>query len=314
MVNMSFIAVDIGGTKLRAASYPSNSNEPIKELKIPTTREGESVFERVVTLINSIIPNGSVEAIGVALPGPVDPYKGIIYAAPNIQEWKDFPIADKLADQFHLPVYVDNDANLAGLAEWQFGAGIGYQHVLYLTISTGIGGGMITNGQILHGQRGLAAEVGHMMIDPDGPACGCGGVGHVESYANGPSIVRYVKEQIALGIKTSLASSTELSAKQIAKEAVEGDELSRSAFVRAGKYLGMAIANYLVLYDPSIIILGGGVTQAGDLLIEPLKRSLKERVLHPRYLEGLVITKAALGDEAGLLGALALIKMKSYTQ
>jgi glucokinase len=314
MVNMSFIAVDIGGTQLRAASYPSNSNDPIKELKIPTTHEGESVFERVVTLINSIWPDGQVEAIGVALPGPVDPYKGILFAAPNIQEWKDFPIADKLAHQFHKPVHVDNDANLAGLAEWKFGAGIGHQHVLYLTISTGIGGGMITNGQVLHGQRGLAAEVGHMMIDPDGPACGCGGVGHVESFANGPSIVRYVKEQIAVGIKTSHASSSELSAKQIAKAAIEGDELSRSAFARAGNYLGMAIANYLVLYDPSIIILGGGVTQAGDLLIEPLKRSLKERVLHPRYLEGLVITKAALGDEAGLLGALALVKMKSYTQ
>jgi len=314
MVGMSFIAVDIGGTQLRAASYPSNSNRPIKELKIPTTHEGETVFDRVVALIESIWPDEAVEAIGAALPGPVDPYKGIILAAPNIQEWKNFPIADKLVDQFHVPVYVDNDANLACLAEWQFGAGIGHQHVLYLTISTGIGGGVISDSQILHGQRGLAAEVGHMMIDPDGPACGCGGIGHVESFANGPSITRYVREQIALGIPTTLSSSSELTAKRIAKAAEEGDELAQSAFARAGSYLGMAIANYLVLYDPSIIILGGGVTQAGDLLIEPLKQSLKERVLHPRYLEGLVITKAALGDEAGLLGALALVKMKTQTQ
>ena len=311
MVGMSFIAVDIGGTQLRAANYSTNSNEPIKEIKIPTTQEGEPVFKRVVSLIHSIWPEVPVKAIGVALPGPVDPFKGIIFAAPNIQEWKDFPIAENLVDQFHVPVHVDNDANLAGLAEWQFGAGIGHQHVLYLTISTGIGGGVITDGQILHGQRGLAAEVGHMMIDPDGPPCGCGGIGHVESFANGPSITRYVKEQIALGKPSSLASASELTAKQIAKAANEGDELARSAFGRAGNYLGMAIANYLVLYDPSIIILGGGVTQAGDLLIEPLKRSLKERVLHPRYLDGLVITKAALGDEAGLLGALALAKMKS---
>jgi glucokinase len=158
-------------------------------------------------------------------------------------------------------VHVDNDANLAGLAEWQFGAGIGHQYVLYLTISTGIGGGMITNGQVLHGQRGLAAEVGHMMIDPDG-RCGCGGSVTVKPL---PMVLdhRYVKERIAVGIKHS--SSSELSAKQIAKAA--GGMSYPISFRTGGDYLGMAIANYLVLMiHPSSYLAG---CQAGDLLIEP---------------------------------------------
>ncbi len=308
---MSFIAIDIGGTQLRASSYGSESVKPIKQARIPTHDSGATVYDRLVQAIESVWPEDKVEVIGMASPGPLDPFKGVILATPNIREWKDFPVGPKLSERFKVPVYVDNDGNLAGLAEWKFGAGQGHHNLIYLTISTGIGGGIIVNDRLLQGFHGLAAEIGHMMIDPDGPLCGCGGFGHVESFANGPSIVRYVKEQMAAGKISILKSEPELSAKQIADAAQQGDELARSAFVRAGTYLGMAIANYLVLFDPSIIILGGGVSQAGNLLLDPIQESLKKRVLHPKYLEGLIITRAALGDDAGLLGALALARLKS---
>jgi glucokinase len=213
-----------------------------------------------------------------------------------------------------VPAHLDNDANLAGLAEWKFGAGKGHHDLLYLTISTGIGGGVILNDRLLQGHHGLAAEVGHMTIDPNGPLCGCGHRGHVEAFASGPSIVRYVNEQIAAGSKSSLRADASLSAQQVADAAIQGDSLANTAFARAGEYLGIAVANYLAILDPSIVIFGGGVSQVGDLLFKPFEESLHKHILHPRYLEGLVITKAALGDDAGLLGARALAELKSKVE
>ena len=155
------------------------------------------------------------------------------------------------------------------------------------------------------------AELGHMMVDPNGPLCSCGHPGHVESFSSGPAIVRYVKEQLAAGQKSTLQADPDLSPVQIADAALAGDSLSISAYERAGNYLGMAVANYLAIFDPSILIFGGGVSQVGDLLFKPFQESLRKYVFHLHYLDDLTITKAALGDDAGLLGALALARMKS---
>jgi glucokinase len=150
-----------------------------------------------------------------------------------------------------------------------------------------------------------------MIIDPDGPPCGCGQRGHIESFASGPSIARYVNEQLSAGEKSSLAGQTSLSTKQIAEAARAGDALAISAFERAGYYLGLAVANYLAIFDPSILIFGGGVSLVEDLLFKPFEDSLRKHTFHPHYLDNLTITRAALGDDAGLLGALALARMKS---
>jgi len=155
----------------------------------------------------------------------------------------------------------------------------------------------------------MGAELGHMLIDPNGPLCGCGHRGHIESFASGTAIARYVKEQINRGRQTSLQADPNLSTAQIADAAREGDPLAIEGFVRAGRYLGMAVANYLVTFDPSILIFGGGVSQVGDLLFNPFKESLNEHVIHTHYLDNLTITTAALGDDAGLLGALALARL-----
>lgn len=307
---MSYIvAVDIGGTQIRAAAYEPNRITPFAQKKTPTRASEPGVFGRLVQAIESVWQPGEVEAIGIASPGPLDPHTGTILDTPNIKEWINFPVGPRLYETFGVPVYLDNDANMAGLAEWQYGAGRGHDHLIYLTVSTGIGGGVISNGHLLQGFRGMGAELGHVIVDPNGPLCGCGHRGHVESFSSGPAIARYVAEQIKAGKESSLRFTPKPSAFQVAEAALRGDALALSAFERAGFYLGIAVANLLAIFDPSIVIFGGGASQAGDLLFKPFEASLRSHVFHPHYLDGLIITKAALGDDAGLLGALALAKL-----
>lgn len=306
------IAIDIGGTHIRVAAYePNGSVKPIAHTRTKSLAHTPGVFDRLVGAVESVWQSGQVSAIGIASPGPLDPYSGVILDTPNIPQWKNFPLAPKLSERFGVPVYLDNDANMAGLGEWQFGAGKGHSDLVYITISTGIGGGVISNNHLLQGYRGMGAELGHMLIDPDGPLCGCGKPGHVESFSSGPAIVRYVTQQVAAGQKTSLQADPNLTPAQISDAALIGDALATAAFERAGRYLGMAVANYLAIFDPSILIFGGGVSQVGDLLFKPFEDSLRKYVFHPHYLDNLTITKAALGDDAGLLGAFALARMKS---
>lgn len=305
------IAVDIGGTQIRVALYEPDSTKPVAHQRTRSLATQPGVYERLERAIESVWPQDGVKAIGIASPGPLDPHTGTILATPNIPEWQNFPLTAKLSQHFNVPVYLDNDANMAGLAEWQFGAGKGHRDLVYLTISTGIGGGVISNGCLLQGFHGMGAELGHMIIDPDGPLCGCGSHGHIESFSSGPSIARYVAEQLAAGQESSLRSQANISAAHIADAARAGDALAISAFKRAGHYLGIAVANYLAIFDPSILIFGGGVSQVGELLFKPFEESLRKHTFHPHYLDNLVITKAALGDDAGLLGALALARMKT---
>jgi glucokinase len=305
------VAVDIGGTHIRVAVYEPNSVLPIDHYRTRSHATEAGVYDRLVQAIEAIWPKGKVSAIGIASPGPLDPHTGTILATPNIPEWQNFPLAPNLCKHFDVPVYLDNDANMAGLAEWQYGAGKGHQDLVYLTISTGIGGGVISNGHLLQGFHGMGAELGHMIIDPNGPLCGCGYRGHVESFSSGPAIARYINEQISMGQKSTLLADPELNARQVAEAALQGDPLALSAFERAGHYLGIGVANYLAIFDPSILIFGGGVSQVGDLLFKPFEESLQKHTFHPHYLDDLIITKAALGDDAGLLGALALARMRS---
>ncbi|GAB4457411.1 MAG: ROK family protein [Anaerolineales bacterium] len=303
------IAIDIGGTHIRTAAYAPESITPLAHHKTRSLAQTPGVFDRLVEAVEAVWQEGKVSAIGIASPGPLDPHSGTILDTPNIPEWANFPLAPKLSARFGVPVYLDNDANLAGLAEWQYGAGKGHSDMVYLTISTGVGGGVISNNRLLQGYRGMGAELGHMIIDPNGPLCGCGQRGHVESFSSGPAIARYVGERIEAGDKTTLPSDPPLTPAQIADAARKGDPLAISAYRRAGEYLGIAVANYLAIFDPSILIFGGGVSQAGELLFQPFEESLRRHVFHPHYLDDLTITRAALGDDAGLLGALALARL-----
>ncbi len=278
----AIIAVDIGGTHLRAALYEPESTQPIVHQRVQTHTEEPGVYRRMEALIESIWPgDGKVEAIGVASPGPLDSHTGYILKTPNISEWQNFPLAPNLSQHFHVPAYLDNDANLAALGEWRFGAGRGHHHVLYLTISTGVGGGVIANDHLLQGYHGLATELGHTIVDPDGPPCSCGFAGHLESFSSGPAIVRYVRQELQAGAKSSLSLNEHLTARVIAKAANQGDELSVTAYRRAGEYLGIGVASFLHAFDPSIVIFGGGVSQVGPLLFELIQRQFEETCFPP---------------------------------
>jgi glucokinase len=306
----AIVAVDIGGTHMRAASYASGQLKPINQKRIETLATEPGGFDRLTRLIQDIWPQGEkVDAIGIASPGPLNPYTGYLLAPPNNPEWHNFPMAPNISNHFGVPAFLDNDANLACLSEYKFGAGRGHQDVLYITVSTGIGGGVIIKDRLLQGYHGLAAELGHSIVDPNGPICSCGYYGHLESFSSGPAIVKFVLGELEAGARSSLKPDANLSARGIAEAATQGDSLAISAYQRAGEYLGIGVASFLHAFDPSVVIFGGGVSRVGPLLFDSFNASLKKRVFHPRYLEDLVITTAALGDDAGLLGALALAQI-----
>ncbi len=306
------IAVDLGGTSIRAARFGPSGPPALAHVKIPTlASEGpEAVIGRIVDAIHQVAPAGAADLrVGIGAPGPLDPRRGVILEAPNLPGWVNLPLRDILQDRLGCPVAVGNDANLAALAEWRFGAGRGTQDMLYLTISTGIGGGVIMDGRLLVGHRGLAAELGHMTVDRDGPLCGCGHRGHLEALASGPAIARRAQELIEQGHPSCLVQrpgGTSLSAEAVGEAARDGDALARRVLQDAGEAIGLHLANLVHAFDPELIVLGGGVMQVGPLLLESIECSLRAHILHPAYLQGLRLVPAALGDDVGLIGAMVL--------
>jgi glucokinase len=304
-----YIAIDIGGTRMRAAAYPAEGFKPIHIERIASQAPGSTPQEKLVQLIQDVCPTGEkISSIGVAAPGPINPKAGVVYHAPNIAELRYFPLVEFLEEQIRVPVFLDNDANLATVGEWKAGAAIGHNHLVYLTISTGIGGGVISDGQLLHGVQGMAAELGHITVLPEGPLCSCGKQGHLEALASGPSITRWTEAEIQNSTVSSLQGNDKISAKTIAQAAQQGDKLALAAFQRAGYYVGIALANFLHTFNPSMIVFGGGVSRSGDLLLEPVKESLRDHIFDPKYLENFIVTTAQLGDDAGLIGALILAR------
>jgi glucokinase len=305
-----YIVSDIGGTQIRVASYDVESLNRINLKKIPTQAKGQLPVDRLIKLIQELKEGHTIKAIAVAAPGFLDPDLGIVYEAPNIPGWENYPLRKILEEVFNIPIFLGNDANLAALGEWKFGAGIGHSNLLYLTISTGIGSGAILNNNLLLGHKGLAGEFGHVTVLPDGPMCGCGKQGHIEAIASGTGILNYVNEQISAGRTTILSNLEKITGKDVNQAALNGDALAIEAYNRAGYYLGIALANFLHMLNPSIVIFGGGVSFSGELLFAPMRKSLEERLISPAYLDGLTITTAQLGDDVGLKGALALVVTK----
>jgi len=292
---------------MRAGSYTTKSSEPIQYNQIPTRSEGMPIEDRLVNLVESIWPEDyEVKSIAAACPGPLDPINGIIVEPPNIPEWRYFPIQEFLQSTFNIPTAINNDANLAAYGEWTFGAGKGHSNLIYLTISTGIGGGIILDNKLLSGVAGYAGEVGHMTINPQGPVCSCGKNGHLEAFASGPSIVRWIKSRLEDDSLREHFPEGDLTAKHISDAAESGNELAIAAYERAGKYIGLAIADLIHIFNTPLVIIGGGVSRAGDLLFEPIRKSVHESVISDAYLDNLQILPAALGDDSGLLGALVL--------
>ena len=296
---------------MRAAAYPRDGIQPLFHNKISTQNSKRTVFENLVDLIHSVWPEkADVAAISVACAGPLDPKTGFIFNTPNIPGWKDFPLGDKLKEIFPIPVLIGNDANLAAMGEWKYGSGVDHSDLIYLTISTGIGGGIISNNILLEGYNGLAAELGHITVQPDGAICSCGKKGHLEAVSSGLAIVDYVRQKVLAGNKSDLNMDNKISAYDVALAAHNGDELAVSAYNNAGYYLGQALASFIHIFNPSIIILGGGVANSGSLLFDPIIKKINSDIMDTIYLKNLEIVPAKLGDEAGLVGALVVARQK----
>lgn len=304
------MAVDVGGTHVRVALFPATAEHALIVERIPTQDPAAPLLERLEALMARLWPQDRpVRAIGVAAPGPLDPFQGVVYATPNIPEWRGLPLQRLLQDRFGVPVVLGNDANLAALGEWQFGAGRGHHHLLYLTVSTGIGGGVIVDDRLLVGAHGLGAELGHVPIMDDGPLCSCGRRGHLEALAAGPAIVRYVRHRRA-DLADRVSDVDSLTAADVAHLARQGVAPAMDAFRQAGTALGRALAGFLHIFNPTVVILGGGVSQSHDLLFPPLEQTMRAEVMDAHFLEDLTLTTACLGDAAGLMGALALARQQ----
>lgn len=240
----------------------------------------------------------------------MDARTGIVRFTPNIPGWTEVPLRDLMAGDFGVPTFVANDANLAALGEYRFGAGKGVRDLVYLTISTGIGGGILIDGRLFEGGQGLGGEVGHMIVEPNGPRCGCGGYGCLEAVASGTAIAREARVAVERGIPSALSQLADrpeaLTAREVVQAASQGDELARRILEQAGRYIGLAIVSLMYLFNPALVILGGSVAiGAGDLLMAPLRQTVRERSQRV-YWENTPIVPAALEDDVVLLGALAL--------
>jgi glucokinase len=245
----------------------------------------------------------------VASPGPLDPRQGIVLEAPNLSGWRDVPLAPRLSEALGTRVFLGNDANCAALGEFTYGAGREVRYLVYVTISTGIGGGVIDGGRLLEGATGAAGEVGHMTIDLAGPRCNCGNVGCWEALASGTGITAQARAALARGEPSSLAGHEHVSADLVTAAAHAGDPLARAIIDRAARATGFGLVNLAHLYDPELIVLGGGVLQAGDLILGPA-RQIFDTYAMPNYRRTCRITTAALGDDVGLYGAGALVHLR----
>jgi len=243
----------------------------------------------------------SVRAIGIGSPGPIDPFEGVVLEPENLPAWRNVPLVRIVEEEFGVPAFLDNDANVAALGEQWQGAGKGVGFFMCVTLGTGIGGGAVLDGKLLQGFNGNAAEIGHITIDYDGPPCPCGNRGCLELYASATGIVRRTKERMERERpETSLWEKFEnLTAKDISQAAHEGDEFARRMYEETGFLLGVGLVSAINLYNVEVIALGGGMAQAGEILFEPVRRTVRERAL-PGVRDKV---PSQLGDDAGLLGA-----------
>ncbi|MBI3733824.1 MAG: ROK family protein [Chloroflexi bacterium] len=301
------LAIDFGGTQTRAAVIDAEGRLLSRARADTRVWEGrDAVLARLLQTARNALaqaPQPSISAVGLSAPGPINPQTGLIYTAPNMPGWVNVPLSEILAAEFGVPVFAGNDANLAALAEARFGAGRNYRHIVYLTVSTGIGSGIISDGVLVTGKDGLAAEAGHLILEPDGPPCGCGGRGCLEALASGSSIARAAEARLAQGDDSVLqAKRGTVTSRLVAEAAQRGDRLAGEVFQRAATYLGLGVAALINLFNPQIIILGGGVTNAGDLLFDTVTRVALSRCM-PILSHGVQIVPAALRDDVGLRGA-----------
>jgi glucokinase len=319
------VGVDLGGTSIVVGTVPEDGSALYGFATQPTPVQAgpDAVADRMVELIRLSIDAtrrelGSgieVAGVGVGAPGPLDTARGIVIVAPNLG-WKDMPLRDHVAQATGLPATLENDANCATLGEWWRGAAQGARFVAGITIGTGIGGGIVLDGRIYHGASDVAAEFGHTTIDVTGRLCKCGNYGCLEAYASGPAIAARAVEEIQAGTPTAIPRYVEgdlaqITAQTVYQAANDGDELALEVVRDTVRFLGAGVANLVNILNPDVIVLAGGVTQAGDRLFAPLRLEVKRRAFRPA-VEACRIVPGALPGTAGVYGAVASFKVQRW--
>lgn len=311
IIKMRVISVDIGATNVRVALSTCDGKIVAKKKELTrTATDAKGVLTHIGALINSVAPNlEDVIGIAIGVPGPIDPWTGKLYEAWNLPELFNTPLKPFFEENLRVPVFFANDAHLAALGEHRFGAGRGVQNMVYMTISTGIGGGIIIDNHRLLGVRGLACEVGEQVFaNPEGgPATE---VKSLETLASGPNIAKHAIALLRQGrnslIREMVDELEEITGETVTSAARDGDSLAKEVLSWAGFYIGLALTNLIHIFNPELIVLGGGVLEAGDDLLQPVKETIHKYTM-TSVLADVRITRAKLGDDAGLLGGVALV-------
>ncbi|MEK7402159.1 MAG: ROK family protein [Gemmatimonadota bacterium] len=314
------IGVDLGGTKISAGAVSRDGSRIAGVRSIETQAElgAEGVVDRIIGLIEGVILDATQETgaarkdfigIGLGAPGPLDRKNGVVIVAPNLG-WRDFPLRDRVTSRLGLPATLDNDANCATVGEWWLGAARGGRNVVGITIGTGIGGGLIINGELYHGSSDVAGEIGHTTIDVNGRHCKCGNYGCLEAYASGPAIAVRAREALVREDTASALPSLvnnhldKITAEIVYMAAKQGDLLANEIVRDTARYLGAGIATLLNVVNPDVVVVAGGVTAAGEALFGPLRTEVRRRAFKPA-VEACRIVPAELPGTAGIVGAVA---------
>lgn len=308
------IGVDLGGTTLSvgAASRDGTRRAAMRTVATRAEEGADAVVGRIVAEVRRTVADlhashgatpGDVLGVGIGSPGPLDRHTGVVIVTPNLG-WRNFPLRDRVAEGTGLDATLDNDANCAALGEWWMGAARGGRHVVAFTLGTGVGGGIIVDGRLYHGASDMAGEIGHMTIESGGRRCGCGNDGCLEAYVSGPAIAARAREALAHGAPSALRDVEALTAADVYAAAERGDPVAVLLVQATARYLGIGIANVLNALNPDVVVVAGGVTQAGDLLFTPMREEVSRRAFAPAVAAARLVP-GALGAEAGVLGAAA---------
>ena len=286
------VGIDIGGTKIAVAVCDDAS--VLERVQVPTPRDADELVRSVTDAVTDLRTSYDVAAAGIGIAGFVAPDRSTVLFAPNLP-WIEPHFAHQLSDGLGLPIVVENDANAAAWGEFRFGAGSGVDNQVLITVGTGIGGGLIIDGRLYRGAHGIAAEIGHLQVVEDGRLCGCGQRGCWETYASGSALAEKLR-----------ASGVELSGPKVTDAARAGDPLVVAAIEEIGHWLGIGLASLCAVLDPSLILVGGGVSDAGELVLAPLRSTFAERLSGGARRPAPEIRLAELGVDAGVIGAAAL--------
>lgn len=311
--NKPVLAVDLGGTRIRAALISADWKLTADERYLTRAAgEAQEVIDQIIAAIENTLKisglkSSQLHSISIAAPGPINYEKGTVTASPNIPSWQEVPLRSIIKDKFKAKTFIVHDASSAALAELQLGAGRGTKNMIYITVSTGIGAGIIIDGTLYSGATGSAGEVGHMTIDVNGPPCNCGNVGCLEVLASGTAVAREAIKRIRAGEKTSITQLVngkidDVTAEKVDIAAQNGDALATQIITQAAYYFGVGLVNLVNIFNPEMIVIGGGMSRMGNRLLEPGRKLVRERAFKEPAGAVRIVT-AMLGDNVGLFGA-----------